>query len=110
MGCRFSAKDLAVNGAYSPWSSWGTCSKSCLGGVRRRVRKCSNPSPSNGGRDCESLGSSVESQDCNVKSCPGRNLQYHRNISLLKLIKSLSYFSPHERGISNPCLSNILPI
>ncbi|XP_068706122.1 uncharacterized protein [Montipora foliosa] len=67
---RFSAKDFAVNGGYSPWSSWGTCSKSCLGGVRRRDRKCSNPSPSNGGRDCESLGSSVESQDCNVKSCP----------------------------------------
>ena len=72
--CRFLEKDPVVNGAYSPWSSWGTCSKSCLGGVRRRVRTCSNPPPSGGGRECRGLGSSVESQDCNVKSCPGKNV------------------------------------
>lgn len=72
--CRFLEKDPVVNGAYSPWSSWGTCSKSCLGGVRRRVRTCSNPPPSRGGRECRGLGSSVESQDCNVKSCPGKNV------------------------------------
>ena len=71
--CRFlDTHNNAVNGGYDQWASWGTCSRSCAGGVRRRMRKCSNPAPSNGGRDCRSLGSSVESQDCNVKSCNGK--------------------------------------
>ncbi|XP_022803120.1 uncharacterized protein LOC111340522 isoform X2 [Stylophora pistillata] len=66
---RFVDPKKSVNGEYSPWSSWTECSKSCGGGVRRRMRKCSNPPPSNGGKDCRNLGPSIESQDCNVKVC-----------------------------------------
>lgn len=65
--------DRTINGDYSEWSAWTQCSKTCSGGVRRRMRKCSNPPPSNGGRDCRNLGPSVESQDCNVKLCNGKN-------------------------------------
>lgn len=72
--CRFLDQRDAINGGYSHWSSWSTCSKSCAGGVRRRMRKCTNPAPSNGGRDCRSVGPSVESQDCNVKSCNSKRV------------------------------------
>ena len=65
--------DRTINGDYSEWSPWTQCSKTCSGGVRRRMRKCSNPPPSNGGRDCRNLGPSVESQDSNVKLCNGKN-------------------------------------
>merc|ERR1719203_1941341 len=41
------------------WSSWGSCSKSCKGGVQKR--SCSNPKPTFGGRPC----SGPETRKCN---------------------------------------------
>ena len=59
---------LVVNGGWSEWSSFSSCSTECGGGTRTKTRTCTNPAPSNGGDDCP--GSATESSSCNTQSCP----------------------------------------
>ncbi|XP_061184992.1 SCO-spondin-like [Saccostrea echinata] len=57
-----------IDGAWSTWGAWGSCSVSCGGGKRSRARTCSNPKPANGGKSCS--GSLKELGDCNSQFCP----------------------------------------
>uniref|UniRef100_A0A8B9H722 Hemicentin-1 n=1 Tax=Astyanax mexicanus TaxID=7994 RepID=A0A8B9H722_ASTMX len=60
---------VRVNGGFSEWMEWGSCSVSCGAGVQRRLRLCSKPRPANGGRHC--VGPDSESRSCKGKPCPG---------------------------------------
>nr|XP_061790885.1 hemicentin-1-like [Nerophis lumbriciformis] len=57
-----------ISGNWGPWSSWGSCSKTCNGGQMRRHRTCDNPRPANGGRAC--AGADAQTQRCNAATCP----------------------------------------
>jgi hypothetical protein len=57
----------SVDGSWGNWLNWGACSVTCGDGTRSRSRSCNNPSPSNGGEQCQ--GSNVNSQNCNIKEC-----------------------------------------
>uniref|UniRef100_A0A8C3DQA4 Hemicentin-1 n=1 Tax=Corvus moneduloides TaxID=1196302 RepID=A0A8C3DQA4_CORMO len=57
-----------VHGNWGPWSSWGTCSRTCNGGQARRYRSCDNPRPASGGRAC--AGADVQIQRCSTDLCP----------------------------------------
>ena len=57
-----------VNGGWSQWSSYSTCSNSCGVGDQSRYRSCNNPSPSNGGSTC--AGVSTETIHCHTEACP----------------------------------------
>ncbi|XP_068599564.1 hemicentin-1 [Brachionichthys hirsutus] len=57
-----------VNGNWAPWSSWGSCSKTCNGGQMRRYRTCDDPRPANGGRAC--AGTDAQMQRCSTANCP----------------------------------------
>uniref|UniRef100_A0A3P9AQA4 Peptidase M12B domain-containing protein n=1 Tax=Esox lucius TaxID=8010 RepID=A0A3P9AQA4_ESOLU len=59
---------LRQDGAWGTWSTFGSCSRTCGGGVRFRTRQCDNPIPANGGRTC--YGNSYEFQLCNLDECP----------------------------------------
>uniref|UniRef100_A0A3Q3ACX3 ADAM metallopeptidase with thrombospondin type 1 motif, 2a n=1 Tax=Kryptolebias marmoratus TaxID=37003 RepID=A0A3Q3ACX3_KRYMA len=59
---------LKQHGSWGTWSPFGTCSRTCGGGVRFRTRQCDNPPPANGGRTC--FGNSYEFQLCSQESCP----------------------------------------
>ena len=61
-----------VNGGWSDWSAWSSCSASCGGGTQTRTRTCTNPSPSGGGATCS--GPATETQSCNTQAC-----QYNTN-------------------------------
>ncbi|KAH3733363.1 hypothetical protein DPMN_039789 [Dreissena polymorpha] len=57
-----------VDGNWAEWSAWSTCSVTCDNGTNTRTRTCSNPSPSNGGLNCN--GSSIGSKVCTMQLCP----------------------------------------
>ncbi|XP_071362289.1 A disintegrin and metalloproteinase with thrombospondin motifs 2-like [Trachinotus anak] len=59
---------LRQDGGWGTWSSYGSCSRTCGGGVRFRTRCCDNPAPANGGRTC--FGNSYEFQLCSREACP----------------------------------------
>ena len=57
-----------VNGHWSLWSAWSTCSVTCGKALRQRTRSCDNPPPSNGGLTC--MGKSLEHLGCYLPACP----------------------------------------
>ncbi|XP_026563705.1 semaphorin-5B [Pseudonaja textilis] len=57
-----------INGGWSFWGGWSSCTRDCELGFRTRKRMCTNPEPKNGGVPC--IGSAMEYQDCNPHPCP----------------------------------------
>ncbi|XP_020605695.1 hemicentin-1-like isoform X2 [Orbicella faveolata] len=62
-------QECPVNGGYSDWKPYGVCSKTCGSGVQTRKRTCTNPPPSNGGKDCSRLGPDSTTRECNNQEC-----------------------------------------
>lgn len=60
---------VLVDGQWSQWINWSSCSRTCGIGRKTRSRTCSSPRPANGGNDC--VGSTYESRECSEKICPG---------------------------------------
>ncbi|KAL3870898.1 hypothetical protein ACJMK2_038929 [Sinanodonta woodiana] len=56
-----------VNGGWTLWGSWSTCSSSCGNGIQHRDRTCTNPVPANGGRYCD--GQPTDYSNCQIQSC-----------------------------------------
>uniref|UniRef100_A0A673GX47 A disintegrin and metalloproteinase with thrombospondin motifs 3-like n=1 Tax=Sinocyclocheilus rhinocerous TaxID=307959 RepID=A0A673GX47_9TELE len=87
---RSSHEPYGHDGGWSSWGKFGSCSRTCGGGVRSRSRQCNNPVPVYGGRDCP--GTTFDYQVCNIEDCPGpyedfraqqcvqRSNKYHNNI------------------------------
>ncbi|KAG9483371.1 hypothetical protein GDO78_009341 [Eleutherodactylus coqui] len=63
-----SDRHCPVDGNWSVWGSWTSCSLSCGRGLRQRFRECSNPAPQYGGHKCE--GMENENEFCNDDLCP----------------------------------------
>ena len=61
---------VLVNGNWSEWSPFGTCSDSCGGGIQFRFRTCDNPPPQYGGSECD--GEVGDSRPCNTHHCPSK--------------------------------------
>uniref|UniRef100_A0A669CRC2 ADAM metallopeptidase with thrombospondin type 1 motif 14 n=1 Tax=Oreochromis niloticus TaxID=8128 RepID=A0A669CRC2_ORENI len=87
---RTSQEPQGHDGSWSSWSKFGSCSRTCGGGIRSRSRQCNNPPPAYDGRDCP--GSAFDYQMCNTEECAGpyedfraqqcvqRSNKYHKNI------------------------------
>ena len=69
-----------IDGQWSMWSAWATCSQTCGGGSLVRSRLCDNPSPQHSGADCQ--GPSYELQSCNTHCC--KYLQISKKLSFTK--------------------------
>uniref|UniRef100_A0A8C7J0Q3 ADAM metallopeptidase with thrombospondin type 1 motif 14 n=1 Tax=Oncorhynchus kisutch TaxID=8019 RepID=A0A8C7J0Q3_ONCKI len=86
---RSSNQPQGHDGNWGSWTKFGSCSRTCGGGVRSRSRTCNNPVPAYGGRDCP--GSTFDYQMCNMEECVGpyedfraqqcvqRSNKYHKN-------------------------------
>ncbi|XP_047465657.1 A disintegrin and metalloproteinase with thrombospondin motifs 14 isoform X3 [Mugil cephalus] len=87
---RSSQEPQGHDGSWGSWSKFGSCSRTCGGGIRSRSRQCNNPPPAYGGRDCP--GSAFDYQMCNTEECAGpyedfraqqcvqRSNKYHKNV------------------------------
>ena len=56
-----------VNGGWSSYGSYGSCSVTCGAGTKYRSRSCTSPAPLYGGANC--AGSSSQSASCNLGTC-----------------------------------------
>ncbi|XP_044162017.1 A disintegrin and metalloproteinase with thrombospondin motifs 13 [Bufo gargarizans] len=63
-----------VHGVWSSWSGFTSCSRSCGGGVIFRKRRCNNPRPAFGGRNCEGPG--LQAEMCNTQDCDTTQLEF----------------------------------
>ncbi|XP_060585916.1 A disintegrin and metalloproteinase with thrombospondin motifs adt-1-like isoform X4 [Ruditapes philippinarum] len=59
--------NCSVDGQWTYWSSWTSCDVTCGKGKQLRTRRCTNPLPENGGKDC--IGESLESSHCSDVNC-----------------------------------------
>ena len=59
-----------VDGGWSNFGDWSSCSVPCGDGTQTRTRSCNNPTPADGGADC--VGEDSESQPCNMGECAGK--------------------------------------
>ena len=57
-----------MDGGYTNWTI-SECSVTCGGGVKTYIRTCTNPPPSNSGKDCYDLGPSQKTESCNEEAC-----------------------------------------
>lgn len=67
--CIVNSSIFTVDGGWSVWSQWNSCSKSCGTGLQQRSRNCTQPAPMHNGKPCE--GEPWENRPCNVHACPG---------------------------------------
>uniref|UniRef100_A0A3Q3WPN1 G-protein coupled receptors family 2 profile 2 domain-containing protein n=1 Tax=Mola mola TaxID=94237 RepID=A0A3Q3WPN1_MOLML len=63
------------DGRWHAWSSWGSCSKTCGGGIQQRQRVCEGPFF--GGERCP--GEKGEQKRCNEKRCPAHEICPEQN-------------------------------
>ena len=57
-----------VDCLWSIWGDWTKCSKTCGGGIRKKIRHEQTPAQ-NGGLGC--IGSEIQTESCNDQECPG---------------------------------------
>ncbi|XP_078359400.1 coadhesin-like [Oculina patagonica] len=59
-----------IDGGWSPWGNWTSCSVTCEKGRQTRSRTCTNPAPQFGGKDCqgqlESARSCMDKEHCPI--------------------------------------------
>ncbi|KOC66352.1 A disintegrin and metalloproteinase with thrombospondin motifs 7 [Habropoda laboriosa] len=82
-----------VDGGWGGWSPWSRCSRSCGSGVAFSVRRCTNPSPSNGGAFC------CLTQPCRASLKLCLDLRANRRYVEFSHITSTS----NLRASENPC-------
>ncbi|TNN53843.1 A disintegrin and metalloproteinase with thrombospondin motifs 8 [Liparis tanakae] len=97
---------VSVDGGWSSWGPWRSCSRTCGGGVEFSYRECTAPGPLNGGRYCE--GQRVQYQICNTQPCEDDNgksfreeqCEKYNSLSYLDLRRNIIQWIPKYAGVS----------
>ena len=63
-----------MDGVWSSWESWNSCTVSCGGGIKERTRICMYIRDAPQGKDCGE--DSHENKTCGVAECPGEFFIY----------------------------------
>ncbi|KAK6195447.1 hypothetical protein SNE40_000876 [Patella caerulea] len=84
-------RECPVHGGWSTWSDYepGQCSVSCGTGYQNETssRDCNNPTPSNGGEDCQGDDVRTRETTCSMDPCPriceldGTKMPYARDFT-----------------------------
>ncbi|XP_053387527.1 neurogenic locus notch homolog protein 2-like isoform X2 [Mercenaria mercenaria] len=62
------ASNCPVDGVWSEWTQWSTCTETCGDGMHSRIRNCDNPAPQHDGLQCS--GTHNETTACKYMDCP----------------------------------------
>ena len=65
-GLKFYSEVRSVDGTWSSYGAWSSCTVTCGGGKKTRTRTCEGRE--NGGKQCQ--GESVLESPCNTQACP----------------------------------------
>ena len=92
----------AVHGGWGSWLAFGTCSRTCGGGIKKSIRHCDNPAPKNGGKFC--TGERVRYESCQSDKCQTsdtfREEQCARhngnNFNIISLDKSVKWIPKYK--------------
>ncbi|KAK3601698.1 hypothetical protein CHS0354_016056 [Potamilus streckersoni] len=84
---------LSANGGWSDWGDWkwsNECSRSCNGGKRLRykTRSCTNPAPSNAGKQCTGETYQFMTVECNTQDCPDQSREKNNPKRLMNALLS----------------------
>ena len=60
-------EECPIDGGWSSWEDWGSCSHTCGRGFRYRFRRCDNPTRSETGSYCS--GTNREKETCGTDLC-----------------------------------------
>ena len=90
-----------VNGRWSPWGRWGSCSLTCGGGFQDRLRTCTNPPPAFGGSPCS--GPDIETRFCQQLPCPGSLTisQVHSCFDIAEKLENEKYVGSSKTKFEN---------
>ena len=91
-----------VDGRWGKWGQFGSCSRTCGGGVQLSRRECNNPVPSNGGKYCQ--GVRVKYRSCNLNRCPDKGTSRQN-----RQLRPMTLFSPRHSHLSPSAPSQPLP-
>ena len=85
------ANQCPINGVWSNWSDYSSCTQTCGGGTKYRYRTCNNPTPVFGGTNCS--GSAEETLSCNTQVCAtGCGVDFYKNGSSCSAV-GIGYYS-----------------
>lgn len=69
---------ISVDGSWSAWDEWSSCSQTCDGGQSERRRYCNEPAPDHGGSPCGEADYELEIfSPCIPNPCPGKIMARH---------------------------------
>ncbi|XP_028401263.1 A disintegrin and metalloproteinase with thrombospondin motifs 18-like [Dendronephthya gigantea] len=68
---------IFVDGKWGAWSNYSDCTKDCDIGVAHQTRECNNPSPQNGGQNCEG-NVRGNHKTCNTQECPEDEVSFRQ--------------------------------
>ncbi|KAI8489398.1 A disintegrin and metalloproteinase with thrombospondin motifs 15 [Branchiostoma belcheri] len=69
--CTEKREAVRVDGGWGSWEPWGSCSRTCGGGVQAAARKCDSPAPQHGGDFCR--GEAAKYRSCRTEACRGND-------------------------------------
>ena len=77
-----------IDGGYTEWSEWSSCSVTLGSGLQRQSRTCTNPKPEGNGKTCkeQGLGPAEQTQACDADPYGKLKLKTHKAASHVSLI------------------------
>merc|ERR1719483_1785441 len=94
-----------VDGRWSAWGRWSPCSKTCDKGEQRRVRTCTDPPASDGGREC--TGDRFQNNVCFLRRCFEQETSTKESQTVENLLNKTN--SIETQTISNLIVKTLIP-
>ncbi|KAL5016574.1 hypothetical protein ScPMuIL_006163 [Solemya velum] len=99
-----------VDGGWGTWREWGTCTRTCGGGVETSSRECDKPTPKDGGQYC--TGKRRRYRSCNINPCPENSEDFR--ISQCNQFNKIAFRGRHYNWVPfsgthvKPCALNCM--